>query len=63
MVYKGQKPTIEVSVNTAATATTIQPNVPWIASVANKNTSKIDNITRMILSDEPMLLFIILLFS
>jgi hypothetical protein len=60
MVYKGQKPTIEVNVNTTATATTIQPNVPWMASVANKNTSKIDNITRAILSREPMLLFIIL---
>ncbi len=59
MVYSGQKPTIDVNVNTAATAITTQPKAPWITSVENNTTNKIDTTTRMILSKEPMFDFII----
>lgn len=59
MVYNGQNPTKEVRVNIAATPITTHPSVPLITSVANRIINTIDNITRMILSVEPMLVFII----
>ena len=58
IVYNGQKPTKDVNVKIAAIAMTTQPNVPWITSVENNTTNKIDTITRMILSKEPMFDFI-----